>query len=131
MLADRFTPLHIRQYCWAIIDEGRQYFYQIVMPDDFDSGNKVQWPKSGMKDVIWKIRNVEEVLRPTFPVEWQQREATRLPPARQGGRGKSSDGMWFPQMQYAPPQAGMVMQQPMGHSPYNVWGATPQQFWQG
>jgi len=131
MLADRFTPLRIRQYCWAIIDEGRRYFHQVVAPDDFDSGSIIQWPTSGLKDVIWKIRNVEKVLRPTFPEEWRHRESSRLPPARQGGMGKSSEGMWFPQMPYAPPHAGMMVQQPGGHNPYNEWSATPPQFRQG
>jgi len=80
MLTDRFTPLQIRQYYWAIIDKGHRYFHQVVAPDDFDSGSNIQWPTLGLKDVIWKIRNVTEVLRPTFPEEWRQRETSRFPP---------------------------------------------------
>ena len=55
VLADRFTPLLLRQYVWTFIDKGRHYFHQVLVPEDFESGRTIAWPKSGLKDVLWKI----------------------------------------------------------------------------
>ena len=97
LLAQQFTPLKIRQYCWAFIDEGRRHFAQVLAPEDFVSGRPIRWPTSGLKDVIWKIRNVEHIERPTFPQEWRGK-MDNAHTRGNGGIGGGTDALWFPQM---------------------------------
>ncbi len=55
LLAEQFTPIKIRQYCWAFIDKqnkGKHHFAQVLVPEDFVSGKPIWWLTSGLKDVI-------------------------------------------------------------------------------
>ena len=126
LLAEQFTPLKIRQYCWAFIDEGRRHFAQVLAPEDFVSGRPIRWPTSGLKDVIWKMRNVEHIERPTFPQEWRSK-VVNAQARGNGGIGGGTDALWFPQMNMGalPPFSGLHQLPPGGPAQFQFGLLSP------
>ncbi len=70
-----FTPLLCRQITWAIIDDGREYFAQYMLPDRFNVplGTAIQYPQSSLEELIRPIRTQSPILRASFPSQWLPR----------------------------------------------------------
>lgn len=81
-------PETIRHYFWAIFEEMRDFFNNIMRPQDFAPGNKrLFFPVSTMNVVANRIKYAKEVSRRTYPVEWRmidKREATQRCNERSG-----------------------------------------------
>jgi len=130
VLVDRFRYGHLSTKV-----EG--YFHQTLAPEDIESGRTIAWPKSGLKDELWKIRNMEDIHRPTFPTQWRQKDTARAAHGRNGGIGGGEDAMWFPHMGMGhhtgnmTPYHGMIQQHLRGQNPYGGWQQQGQQFGNG
>ncbi len=70
-----FTPLLCRQITWAIIDDGREYFAQTMLPVRFHvpAGTLIRYPQSSLEELIRPIRTQSPILRANFPVQWLPR----------------------------------------------------------
>ena len=67
-----FTPLLCRQIIWAIIDDGREYFSQTMLPDKFlvPPGGLIRFPHSCLEELIRPIKRQAPILTATFPQQW-------------------------------------------------------------
>ena len=76
-----FTPLLCRQITWAIIDDGREYFSQHMLPGRFDVpvGAPIQYPQSSLEELIRPIRTQSPILRANFPAQWLLRAGNAGP----------------------------------------------------
>lgn len=84
-----FTPLLCRQIVWAILDDGREYFAQTMLPDKLEVASSatsfIRYPVSSLEELIRPIRNQVPIYRANFPTQWITRTDTRREaPARQG-----------------------------------------------
>ncbi len=72
-----FTPLLCRQITWAIIDDGREYFAQQMLPVKFmvPLGTRICYPQSSLEELIRPIRTQSPILRANFPTQWLPRMA--------------------------------------------------------
>jgi hypothetical protein len=70
-----FTPLLCRQITWAIIDDGREYFSQTMLPERFQvpPGTHIRYPCSSLEELIRPIRTQSPILRANFPTQWLPR----------------------------------------------------------
>jgi hypothetical protein len=70
-----FTPLLCRQITWAILDDGREYFAQVMLPDKFavPPGTLIRYPQSSLEELIRPIRTQAPILRANFPSQWLPR----------------------------------------------------------
>ncbi len=67
-----FTPLLCRQITWAIIDDGREYFLQTMLPERFHvpPGTLIRYPCSSLEELIRPICTQAPILRANFPTQW-------------------------------------------------------------
>jgi len=70
-----FTPLLCRQITWAIIDDGREYFSQTMLPERFSvpPGTPIRYPRSSLEELIRPIKTQAPILRANFPTQWLPR----------------------------------------------------------
>lgn len=73
-----FTPSFCRQIMWAIIDCGREYFSQTMLPDRLlvPPGGYIQFPHSSLEELI---------ISATFPSQWSLTRAGAPPIATTTG----------------------------------------------
>ncbi len=67
-----FTPMLCRQITWAIIDGGREYFAQTMLPDAFNVplGTPIRYPQSSLDELVRAIKNQSPVYKANFPTQW-------------------------------------------------------------
>lgn len=67
-----FTPELCRQIVWAIIDDGREYFAQNMLPSKFlvPPGGYIRFPHSCLEELIRPIKRQAPILTATFPHQW-------------------------------------------------------------
>lgn len=67
-----FEPLFCRQLVWAIIDDGREYFSQKMLPDKFvvPPGGYIAFPQSSLEELIRPIKRQSPIESATFPSQW-------------------------------------------------------------
>lgn len=67
-----FTPDLCRQIVWAIIDDGREYFAQTMLPDKFlvPPGGYIRFPHSCLEELIRPIKRQSPIITATFPHQW-------------------------------------------------------------
>lgn len=79
----KFTPLLCRQIIWAILDDGREYFNNPLMPDDFavPLGTIIKYPKSELDEFFHAVKIQTPIIIGSFPDQWQPRpeRPTRTP----------------------------------------------------
>jgi len=70
-----FTPSLCRQIAWAIIDDGREYFSQTMLPDRFLGlpGGYITFPRSSLEELIRPIMRQSPIISATFPSQWLTR----------------------------------------------------------
>ena len=70
--AHLFKPLLCRQLLWAILDDGREYFSQALLPNSFiiAPGAVVKYPVSSLEELIQPIKNQSPVVKGNFPKQW-------------------------------------------------------------
>ena len=85
-----FDSTLCRQIVWAIIDDGREYFSQALLPDKFlvPPGGYIRYPRSSLEELIRPIKRQSPILTATFPSQWLTRQmaATTTTPAWVGTR---------------------------------------------
>jgi len=67
-----FTPLYCRQIVWAILMESRIYFSKRLSVDDFLNvhPDAIQYPRSNLYKVVTQVRDMEPIVRSSFPAAW-------------------------------------------------------------
>jgi len=84
-----FKPLLCRQLLWAILDDGREYFSQTLLPSSFlvEPHGKVKYPCSSLEELIQPIKNQSQVFKGNFPHQWLNRSEQTARATRTGGGG--------------------------------------------
>ncbi len=87
-----FKPLLCRQLLWAILDDGREYFLQTLLPNSFlvAPNGQVKYPHSSLEELIQPIKNQSQVFKGNFPHQWLNRSKQTSRRARTGGGGSAS-----------------------------------------
>ena len=84
-----FTPSLCRQIVWAIINDGREYFSQTMLPSKFEvppsAVRNIQYPISSLEELIRPIRTQSPIIHANFPSQW-------LPRARETPRATAYVG---------------------------------------
>ena len=90
-----FDPLYCRQIIWAILDDGREYFNNPMLPDAFlvPIGTQINYPVSSLEEFNRPIKNQTPVIKKNFPHQWQPRQdrqdtRQRQPVANSGGQAR-------------------------------------------
>ena len=69
-----FTAELCRQIVWAILDDGREYFSQTMLPDAFEvppsAVSYIRYPVSGLEELVRPIRNQAPIIKANFPEQW-------------------------------------------------------------
>ena len=87
-----FTPIKCRQFIWAVISDGREFFEQVLLPGNFAPGNTVAYPSSMLDNIFDLVRRVAAIDDPTFPIEWKPMEQrSGKQSGAGGGRGRDFD----------------------------------------
>ena len=86
-----FTPLLCRQIVWAILDDGREYFSQTMLPNKFEVSPSaaafIRYPISSLEELIRPIRNQAPIIRANFPSQWLAKQDTRREHTQGSGSG--------------------------------------------
>lgn len=77
-----FSPSLCRQIVWAIIDDGREYFSQSMLPDKLlvPPGGYIQFPHSSLEELIRPIKRQAPIISATFPSQWSLTRSGAPPP---------------------------------------------------
>ena len=65
-----YTSLICRTYTWAIIEDARYFFNQILMPQDFANAGPPKFPTSLLIHEVTKIHYAQPLCRSNFPAKW-------------------------------------------------------------
>ena len=67
--AHHFDPLYCRQIIWAILDNGREYFNNPMLPDSFQVplGTPINYPISDLDEFTRLIKNQTPIIKKNFP----------------------------------------------------------------
>lgn len=89
---DHFDTTLCRQIVWAIIDDGREYFSQTMLPDKFlvPPGGFIRYPRSSLDELIRPIKRQAPILTATFPAQWLTRQGTAASTAGMGARNSAA-----------------------------------------
>ena len=87
MLREKFTADVCKRITWAIISEGRDYFSQIKLRQDFQRGQMV-YPLSLLSSINDSVRTVIPVQRADYPYEWSVERGY----AQRGGEQVATSG---------------------------------------
>jgi hypothetical protein len=69
--SSNFTPTICRQITWAVLNDGRQFFFRTVTVDNFATG-QVRWPTSLLMQIIGAdVHACREIRMGNFPEKWQ------------------------------------------------------------
>ena len=76
---DDFTALYCRQIVWAVLLESRVYFSQRMSVDDFTTvhPDDIRYPRSNLYKVVTQVRDMEPIVRSSFPPAWYPAGAGR------------------------------------------------------
>lgn len=87
-----FKPLLCRQVLWAILDDGREYFSQTLLPNAFltPPNGHVKYPRSSLEELIQPVKNQSQVFKGNFPHQWLNRNEQTARGARTGGGGSAT-----------------------------------------
>ena len=88
-----FDPLYCRQIIWAILDDGREYFNNPMLPDAFlvPLGTHIDYPVSYLEEFNRPIKNQTPIIKKNFPTQWQpkvDRPESRSRPQATGSGGQ-------------------------------------------
>ena len=89
-----FDPLYCRQIIWAILDDGREYFNNPMMPDSFlvPLGTHIEYPVSALEEFNRPIKNQTPIIKKNFPHQWQPRQDRQESRARTIATGSNGGG---------------------------------------
>ena len=78
-----FDPLYCRQIVWAILDDGREYFNNPMLPDAFlvPLGTPIQYPVASLEEFNRPVKNQTPIVKKNFPLQWEpkhERADTRM-----------------------------------------------------
>ena len=67
-----FSALYCRQIVWAVLMESRIYFSQRLSVDDFKNvhPDDVKYPRCNLHKVVAHVRDMEPIVRSSFPAAW-------------------------------------------------------------
>ncbi len=84
-----FKPLLCRQLLWAILDDGREYFLQTLLPNSFIVAPNVhvKYPRSSLEELIQPVKYQSQVFKGNFPHQWLNRSEQITRGTRPGGGG--------------------------------------------
>ena len=111
--ASNFTPTICRQITWAVLNDGRQFFFRTVTVDNFATG-QVRWPTSLLMQIIGAdVHACREIQMGNFPEKW-------LTPKPSGGSGMNgaNNSLW-----------GKTPSEPVGFPPPGLPPHQPTSTW--
>lgn len=78
---DDFSALYCRQIVWAVLMESRIYFSQRLSVEDFLNvhPDDVKFPRSNLHKVVTQVRDMEPIVRSSFPAAWYPAGTGRAP----------------------------------------------------
>ncbi len=93
-MRDHFTPDICRRITWAVIDDGRAFFNQVMVKGHFDGSiTRVRWPTSSLGLIVESVRFAQPIMRPNYPVEWSTKAQYTAPKGgTSGGQGSKGGG---------------------------------------
>lgn len=74
-----FSALYCRQIVWAVLLESRIYFSQRLSIDDFTNvhPDDIKFPRCNLHKVVAQVRDMEPIVRSSFPAAWYPAGAGR------------------------------------------------------
>ena len=67
-----FTAQLCREIVWAIIDNGRAFFNQVLTWNEVRGGGYVDWPMATLDNILLNIKRIQPIGMADFPPQWVQ-----------------------------------------------------------
>lgn len=64
---------------WAIIDDGRSFFSNVLIQQDFEGAGNVNFPESLLDAILVDVRFANPVMRASYPHEWRPKAPAGVP----------------------------------------------------